>query len=411
VLKPLSPALAVCAVAAMVAVTEARAQTARPAGPPPGPPEHQVTSYGLVYQIPGMEKAAVRKDIVYKTVEGASLALDLYMPGDRRPGESVPVIVFMNTIGDRPGDPMKEWGQYRSWPRLAAARGYAGISFASRPDSAVDDAADLLAWVVSHAGELGLDASRIGLWACSAHVMHGLPALMAGRFPQAKAAVLYYGAADVAAFDKDLPVLLVRAGRDRAFVNGKVDQVIAAAASANAPWSVINAPGLHHGFDCLDDLDDSRRVIRDTMDWFDRHLRPEPLPPGAPTLAREALSYWFAQEWPLAADAYARYVKSHPDDLVALNRLGTSQIYARRFDEAIATFEHVRQKGGAPASVSYNIACAYALKGEKDQALTALERAVTEGMNDPRGLQEDPDLASLRDDARFLALKDRLASK
>ncbi len=64
------------------------------------------------------------------------------------------------------------------------------------------------------------------------------------------------------------------------------------------------------------------------MDWFDRKMLPEPLPPGSPSLAREALSFWFAQEWSLAAEAYDRYVQANPDDVFALNRLGTAQIYA-----------------------------------------------------------------------------------
>ncbi len=43
--------------------------------------------------------------------------------------------------------------------------------------------------------------------------------------------------------------------------------------------------------------------------------------------------------------------------------------------------------------------------GDKDKPIAALERTVAEGMSDARGLQEDPDLASLRDDARFIALR------
>jgi dienelactone hydrolase len=399
--------------AAPLLVAAAAAPLPVPAQVSPPPPEHHVTSYGLVYQVPAMAQARVRADIPYKSVEGATLGFDLYLPAGSGRGGRLPAIVFLNTIGDRPGAGlMKAWGQYTSWPRLAAARGYAGITFTSRASDPVADARDLLAYVAAHAGELGIDPDRIGVWACSAHVLKGLPALMAGQLPEAKAAVLYYGGADVSSFRRDLPVLLVRAGRDRPLVNERIDQNIAAAASANAPWTVINAAGLHHGFDCLDDLDESRRVILDTMAWFDRHLRPERLPVSERSLAREALSYWFAQEYAEAADAYARYAQAHPDDVFAINRLGTAQIYAGRHDDGIRTFESLRGKQGAnPASISYNIACAHALKGEADKAMAALERAVTEGFSNPRGLEEDPDLAGLRGDARFAALKERLASK
>ncbi|MGH9868622.1 MAG: TPR end-of-group domain-containing protein [Candidatus Polarisedimenticolia bacterium] len=381
-------------------------------GPPPAPSPHQVTSYGLVYHVPLMDQIEVRADIPYKSVDGATLGMDLYLPPLRRAGDRLPVIVFLNTAGDRPGNvSMKTWGQYTTWPRLAAARGYAGIAFSSRASDPVSDARDLLAWVTSHADELGLDPDRIGVWACSAHVLHALPALMTGRMPQAKAAALFYGAADIGSFRKDLPVLLVRAGRDRPFINEQIDKVTSAAATANAPWTVVNAAGLHHGFDCLDDLDESRRIILDTMAWFDRHLRPVPFPRAKRSLALEALSYWFAQEYSEAAEAYGRYVKANPDDLFAINRLGTAQIYAKKYEDSIRTFESLRAKGARDAAVSYNIACAYALMGDKDKAMSSLEQAVAEGFDNAQGLQEDPDLASLRGDARFAELQDRLAPK
>ena len=34
----------------------------------------------LVYQIPGMHRAAVRRNVVYRTVDGVALELDIYRP-------------------------------------------------------------------------------------------------------------------------------------------------------------------------------------------------------------------------------------------------------------------------------------------------------------------------------------------
>lgn len=59
----------------------------------------------------------------------------------------------------------------------------------------------------------------------------------------------------------------------------------------------------------------------------------------------------------------------------------------------------------------YNLACTYALAGEKAQALSALERAVDAGWKDAAWPKEDPDLMTVRGDARFAAALERAASR
>ena len=53
----------------------------------------------------------------------------------------------------------------------------------------------------------------------------------------------------------------------------------------------------------------------------------------------------------------------------------------------------------------FNIACLRATKGERDVAMTSLERAYDSGFPDRGALDQDPDLASLRDDPRVAALR------
>jgi hypothetical protein len=52
----------------------------------------------------------------------------------------------------------------------------------------------------------------------------------------------------------------------------------------------------------------------------------------------------------------------------------------------------------------YNVACGYALIGEKEKALDALGRAVAAGFDDRRLLETDTDLASIRDTEGFKAI-------
>ena len=54
--------------------------------------------------------------------------------------------------------------------------------------------------------------------------------------------------------------------------------------------------------------------------------------------------------------------------------------------------------------VTYNLACLEALSGNNEEALVWLEEAVASGYADPEWLQQDTDLASLKEDPRFLEL-------
>jgi hypothetical protein len=49
-----------------------------------------------------------------------------------------------------------------------------------------------------------------------------------------------------------------------------------------------------------------------------------------------------------------------------------------------------------------------AVTGDSESALDSLERAVSLGFRDRRSAEQDPDLASLRQDARFNKLMARL---
>ena len=58
--------------------------------------------------------------------------------------------------------------------------------------------------------------------------------------------------------------------------------------------------------------------------------------------------------------------------------------------------------------VAYNIACSLARLGENDQALDWLTTAFREGFADAATVDSDDDLAPLRGDPRFAAVRARL---
>jgi hypothetical protein len=64
--------------------------------------------------------------------------------------------------------------------------------------------------------------------------------------------------------------------------------------------------------------------------------------------------------------------------------------------------------GGGAALDFYNLACAFALSGQKEKALDNLEKAISAGFTDRQQYESDSDLDSLRETERFKELLKRL---
>jgi dienelactone hydrolase len=356
-----------------------------------------------------MTEASVRANVSYKKANGVDLALDLYSPAGAAPGSRLPAVVFVNGVGGRPGSRLKDWGIYRSWGRLIAASGWRAITFDARPgDRARSDIRDLFAFLRAEGDRLGIDPERLAVWVCSANVTAALPFLMDEAPAGVVGAVVYYGSGEPAKIRTDLPVFFARAGRDGKRLNDQIDALWRRAIAAGAPWTLVSAPASHHAFDALDETDESRRIVRETLDFY-RDLFSPPAAPGPPSAAKKALGYWFAREYPEAAAAYGDYVKAHPDDAVAWMRLGLSQAHERS-PGAEASLEKAASLGARTPIDRYNLACGYALLGQKEKAFDWLDRAIEAGLSDRRLVETDDDLASLHGEPRFEAILKKLKS-
>jgi len=115
-----------------------------------------------------------------------------------------------------------------------------------------------------------------------------------------------------------------------------------------------------------------------------------------------------SHKWQEAASIYEQILKADPTDAAALHQLAMARYSMKDWDAAIAAF----QKSIAVRDESwemFNIACAFALKGEKAQALTWLARAINHPKAIPLMLNlNDPDLQTLRGDPTFQALSEQL---
>jgi tetratricopeptide (TPR) repeat protein len=123
------------------------------------------------------------------------------------------------------------------------------------------------------------------------------------------------------------------------------------------------------------------------------------------SLVEQADSKSAAKDWTVAARLWERVVAANPVEGRFWSRLAEARYAAKDYRGAIPAFEKAVELGyGLPQNNAYNIACAYALAGDRDHALAWLKRALDMAYLDLDSLRTDPDLASVRSDPRFAAL-------
>ena len=137
-----------------------------------------------------------------------------------------------------------------------------------------------------------------------------------------------------------------------------------------------------------------------------------------------------AKEWDAAAALWEKVVKQNPVEGRFWNKLATAYFNQKHYARAIENYKKVIELGGSspasfyngnnpaivtsektgelfnssPTGASYNIACSYALLGDKEQALKWLEKSIDMGFPDLSHVQTDADLKALHDDSRFKEL-------
>jgi len=99
-----------------------------------------------------------------------------------------------------------------------------------------------------------------------------------------------------------------------------------------------------------------------------------------------------------------RHLELNPDDARAITMAAVCCSRLGERDAGIAWAKQASMVDPEDASVCYNVACLLALEGERDDAIVHLERAFRVGFARRDWIERDPDLDSLREDARFQAL-------
>jgi hypothetical protein len=106
-----------------------------------------------------------------------------------------------------------------------------------------------------------------------------------------------------------------------------------------------------------------------------------------------------------AKDSLEAAVKIYAQDGDIWWRLGQARLAAKEYDPAIEAYQKALELGAFGnkfrAGAQYDLACAYALKGEKEKAFDWLRKSMASGFRDLQHLRTDSDLNALHADRRW----------
>jgi dienelactone hydrolase len=348
------------------------------------------------YPAPAASSYQVIRDVQYDTSGTDPLKLDVYRPAG---GGVAPTLIFSNLAYG----PQRAGTFYATWAQIAASKGITAIVPDLRGETYVEDMIKLLEFLMKQGSAAhGIDRNAIAVYAGSDNVSRTLPFVQNPRSRMIKAAVMYYGSANVEQFRADLPVLFVRAGLDRPGLNQAIARLVSEAVTQNAPWTLWNHPGGRHAFEIRNDDDATRRVIDETLAWVTaatsstyqsalRHGMTEAVAAGHVTAGR-------SRE---AAAAYAELVKSRPEDATLHLAYGEALLASGEFAPACAEFEKLKGKRLGARDLGIPAARACFQKGDVDAAIAWL-RGIPQQYRP--NLLNDPMFASIRDREDFKAL-------
>jgi adenylate cyclase len=105
-----------------------------------------------------------------------------------------------------------------------------------------------------------------------------------------------------------------------------------------------------------------------------------------------------------------RKLEVEPDDTRARMSCAFALVHLDRYPEAVSMMDRAIKIDPSDRVVHYNMACAYAIMGETDQALDYLEKMTRTGVRNMDWVKNDGDLDSLRDHPRFKKFMERLGA-
>jgi serine/threonine protein kinase/Tfp pilus assembly protein PilF len=156
----------------------------------------------------------------------------------------------------------------------------------------------------------------------------------------------------------------------------------------------------------------SRALVHMYMGHFDdtfRELNTSGDPDNALVRTFRALALYYTGQTDQAAELMRDVIAEHPNMHGIRPFLAMFLSAQGKHDEALAQLTpDVKRNGEVDADISYSIGSVYALEGLKGDAFEWLERSISLGNANRPCFENDPNLVSLRDDPRFVALMTRI---
>lgn len=143
--------------------------------------------------------------------------------------------------------------------------------------------------------------------------------------------------------------------------------------------------------------------------WFDKASEVQPEDYQSPMLLASALNGLGRSAEALAAyhrgcEACEKHLDFHPCDARALYFGANALAQLGNKSRCLEWLARAMEAEPEEPQVLYNVACVYALLGERGPAIDCLEKSVTHGWEQREWMAHDPDLASLHGEPRFEAL-------
>lgn len=233
---------------------------------------HEVTLRRVLYELPNMQSIQP-KEHQFIGADGQSLMLRVYPPVNP-PAVPSPAVILLEGYPDpgfqqRVGCRFMDMEWTISMAQLIAASGLAAITHSNRDPKA--DAAALINHVTTRGADLGVDGTRLAIWATSGHAPVAVQML-----PQVACAVLsnpFLPAEYATLPPKHRPLFIVRSGKDETpGLNPTLDAFIHNAIDKNEAVTVVNLPEAPHSYDLFYDTPLTRHVLQQGLRFLRVYL-------------------------------------------------------------------------------------------------------------------------------------------
>jgi hypothetical protein len=123
----------------------------------------------------------------------------------------------------------------------------------------------------------------------------------------------------------------------------------------------------------------------------------------------KAIAAFQEQRFDDAIPLLRKVLAASPDDGQCWYHLGFALHSQQKLDEALQAHLKATSSPRYKPTATYNVACVYALKNDKDKAFEWLQKALEAGFAQVDHMAIDSDMDSLRDDPRYKAITEKMA--